>query len=550
MGNGVRLLPGVFPVINMMESDLHHFQCSIFTRARFHVFRYNRSMANKKRFWWGILLGFGALIALYAVTRLLNLTKLPIFTDEAIYIRWSQIGMRDPNWRFISLTDGKQPMFTWVMMVLLKVLKGVDPLFVGRLTSVVAGIGTLIGVCVLSWELFRDRRVSWFTGVLYVIIPFTLWYDRMAIYDSMVSLFSVWSLYLAVLLVRKVRLDIALLLGMVLGCGMLNKSSGFLSLYAMPLTLILFDWRKEHRFNRLARWAGLVIVSAVLSQVFYSVLRLSPFFHIVSQKDNVFIFSPREWLNQPFRFFAGNLKGMFDWLRNYLTLPVFVVTLVPLFTRWGKARERWLLYVWWAMPFAALANFAKILYPRFTLFMTIPLLLVAAESFMELWDMIKRPLVRLALVVLLLSPAAMTSYMIVTNPIAAPIPLSDQYQYMNDWPAGGGVPEVVSYLREQVRHEKINVYTEGTFGLMPYSIEIYLVDNPNIKIKGIWPLPNVIPDSIQEEALSRPTYLILNESQVAPAGWPLALIGEYQKGNRTDRKLRFYRVTAPRVQAL
>jgi hypothetical protein len=121
---------------------------------------------------------------------------------------------------------------------------------------------------------------------------------------------------------------------------------------------------------------------------------------------------------------------------------------------------------------------------------------------------------------------------------------------MDDWPAGGGVPEVVAYLKELVQHEKINVYTEGTFGLMPYAIEIYLVDNPNIKIKGIWPLPDVIPDTIKNEAIEKPTYLILNATQVAPTGWPLTLIGEYQKGSRVDRKLRFYRVSVPLAHAI
>lgn len=497
-----------------------------------------------------IALGFGALLAAYVATRMLNLTRLPIFTDEAIYIRWSQIGSRDPNWRFISLTDGKQPMFTWVMMILLRVFKGFDPLFVGRLTSVFAGLGTMIGLWVLSWELFRDKRVSWFAGLLYLIVPFTLWYDRMAIYDSMVSMFAVWSLYLTVLLVRRLRLDIALILGMALGMGILNKSSGFLSLYLLPVSLLLFDWGGPGRWKRLMRWVGLVVISLVLSQVFYSVLRLSPFFHIVGQKDNVFVFSPREWLNQPFRFFAGNLKGMFDWLRTYLTLPVFIVAILPLFTRWPNQKLRWFLYMWWLLPFAALANFAKILYPRFILFMMIPLLLVAAESAIEVWDRVKRPLVRIVFVGLLLVPSLRISYTIVTNPIEASIPLSDRYQYMDDWPAGGGVPEVVAYLQEAVRHEKINVYTEGTFGLMPYAIEIYLVDNPNMKLKGIWPLPQVIPDAIKAEALVRPTYLILNETQIAPVGWPLTLIGEYQKGRRIDRKLRFYRVSVPLAQAL
>lgn len=523
-----------------------------YTRAKqfFTIFWYNDDMSRKYLGWLWTGLGGLLLTLLYAVTRLTNLTKLPIFTDEAIYIRWSQIGAQDPNWRFISLTDGKQPMFTWVMMILLKALKFADPLFVGRSVSVLSGFGTLIGVWVLTLELFRSRRTAWFAAFLYVLYPFTLWYDRMALYDSMVAMFSVWGLYLAVLMVRRLKLDIAMILGLVVGAGMLNKSSGFLTLYFLPVTLLLFDWSHPKRWMRLMRWVGLAVVAAVLSQIVYSVLRLSPFFHIVSEKNNVFLFTTREWLNQPFRFLQGNLRGMSDWVRHYMTLPLFAVAVAPVFTRWKYVRERWLLYFWFVLPFVALANFAKILYPRFILFMTVPLLVVAADSFLRLWDGMKKPVLKVALALLVAVPVLWISYPIVANPIAAPIPASDRYQYMDDWPAGGGVPEVVSYLTEQARQGNISVYTEGTFGLMPYSIEIYLVDNPGVHIKGIWPLPKVMPDEIKRDALTKPTYFILNETQVAPRGWPLTLIGEYQKGRRTDRKLRFYRVTVPLAVAI
>lgn len=47
------------------------------------------------------------LVAAYFFSRLVNLTLLPIFTDEAIYIHWTQIAEGDAAWRFISLVDGK-----------------------------------------------------------------------------------------------------------------------------------------------------------------------------------------------------------------------------------------------------------------------------------------------------------------------------------------------------------------------------------------------------------------------------------------------------------
>lgn len=493
--------------------------------------------------WLLFVTSLGLLIAVYAVTRLANLTSLPIFTDEAIYIRWSQIGMQDAAWRYISLTDGKQPMFTWVMMALLRVFHSLDPLFIGRLTSVIAGFGTLVGVWFLSGELFRNRSVAWIASVLYVIIPFTVWYDRMALYDSMVSTFSVWSLYLGVLLAKNPRLDTALLLGMVLAAGMLNKSSGFLSLYFLPVTLLVFDWKNPKRF---IRWVGFIVVVSILSQIFYSILRLSPYFHIVGQKNNVFVFSMSEWFNQPFRFFAGNLRGMFDWLRQYMTLPLFIAAFVSFFTRWPHIRERLLLLLWWLLPFVGLANFGKVLYPRFILFMTIPLIVLTAYTLC----MMERTRWRFVGMLLML-PALYISFGIVMNPVMAKIPFADRGQFIDDWPAGGGVKEVITYLQSQATIQPIRVYTEGTFGLLPYALEIYLNDNPHVKISGIWPLPLTYPDEIARSATVTPTYFVLNMTQKIPAEWPLTLIGEYKKGNSLqDKKLRMFRVNTSQAVSL
>ena len=39
----------------------------------------------------------------------------------------------------------------------------------------------------------------------------------------------------------------------------------------------------------------------------------------------------------------------------------------------------------------------------------------------------------------------------------------------------------VAFLKEKAKNEKIYVATEGTFGLMPYALELYLHDNPNVR---------------------------------------------------------------------
>src|SRR4030042_821895 len=79
-----------------------------------------------------ILLACGILL-LYFILRLINLTILPIFADEAIYIRWSQVMRAEATLRFLPLSDGKQPLFMWLTIPFLKIFS--DSLFAGRFLS-------------------------------------------------------------------------------------------------------------------------------------------------------------------------------------------------------------------------------------------------------------------------------------------------------------------------------------------------------------------------------------------------------------------------------
>src|SRR3990170_8374691 len=98
---------------------------------------------------WKTTIIFGVLIVILALgLRVYNLNSLPVFGDEAIYIRWAQVMRADPSLRFLPLSDGKQPLFMWSIIPLFKIFS--DPLFAGRFLSVVSGLATLGGVFVLS----------------------------------------------------------------------------------------------------------------------------------------------------------------------------------------------------------------------------------------------------------------------------------------------------------------------------------------------------------------------------------------------------------------
>ncbi len=133
-----------------------------------------------------ILLLF-VLSALYFILRLPNLTLQPIFVDEAIYIRWAQIMKAEPTMRFLSLADGKTPLFMWLMIPFFKVFN--DPLMAGRFLSVLSGYFTFLGVVFLGWKFF-DKKTALWTALLIAITPFVVFFDRMSLVDSMLSAFS------------------------------------------------------------------------------------------------------------------------------------------------------------------------------------------------------------------------------------------------------------------------------------------------------------------------------------------------------------------------
>lgn len=483
---------------------------------------------------------------IYFATRLYNIQSLPIFTDEAIYVRWSQIARYDASWRFISLTDGKQPSFVWAAMIIMRFVQ--DPLLAGRLVSVVSGFATLIGVYLLAFEVFRSRRIGFAAALIFVFYPFALVYDRMALYESLVAGFCVWSLYLYIRLVRHLRVDTALILGMVLGGGVLTKSSGFLSIYLSPLIVLLLNLRQEQKVKKLIRLALLLFLSAGLAYGYYSMLRLSPFFHIIDDKNSVFVYPFNEWINHPFRFVLGNLSGMIDWLINYMSYPVLGLVAVSFIVNRGKYwREKILLFLWFALPFLALSIFAKLLYPRFIYFMTMPLIILASYSLYNFYERFKNVLSRIILLLLFLGLFLRADYYILNDFSHAPIPMLDLEQYINGWPAGGGIQEVISFLSKESQKKKIYVLSTGTFGSLPtYAVEIYLGDNKNIEKRGIYPVPPVIPDDIILKSKTMPTFVFTSNQMEFDASvrtWPVKEVISYRKGIG-DSYSRLYRVEA------
>jgi len=489
------------------------------------------------------LLIWFVLISTYLMTRLINLKIIPIFTDEAIYSYWAQVALHDPANRFISLEDGKQPLFIWIAAIFQKFIS--DPLIASRLVSVVAGGGSLIGIYLLTKMLF-DKKTAIVAAILYIVLPFTLLYDRMALFDSLLTMLGIWAIYFSVKMAKDPRLETALLAGCATGLALITKSSAVFFLYLLPFSLIVFNFKRKNFKFKLFKWVIFSVVFFLLSQIIYNSLRLSPLFYMVERKNTEFIRSVSEIINNPLIQLPGNLHALVSWLVQYNGLPLTIITIFAM--AWGLIRRKLpiiLLSVYVMVPFLAESIFNKVLYPRFMLFYFPYILIIIAYTVVHLFQW-KNYLKYLWIVfVIMLVFPVINSYRLLTNPAGANIADSDLGQYLNDWPAGYGIEEIVPILKQETKSQPVYVGTEGTFGLLPYSLLIYFYGEKNIEIHGFWPVRD-IPQQVLEAAKVKKTFFIFNENQSLPndPGNPyLKLIGKYQKG-RGNSFMRFYEVTS------
>jgi 4-amino-4-deoxy-L-arabinose transferase-like glycosyltransferase len=457
-----------------------------------------------------IILG---MMAAYLLTRLFNLTILPIFTDEAIYLHWSKIMANDAALRFLPLVDGKPPLFMWLVMAALKVFKGGDILWVGRLVAVIGGMLGILGTWFAARQLFADKKIAVLACLFYLLVPFTFFYDRLALADSWLTAFGIWSLGLGVLLVKTGRLDAALILGAVIGLGRLTKSPAIFFLLLLPFLVLI-------RKVSLSKLIFYFILIFGISETMFSFLRLFPLFNMIAQKNAEFTLTLAEFLKHPFALTMGNLKSLWWWQFQYLT-PLAALSAAAGF--FAGLKKNWrvtlILACGFLFPVLAMASFNKIIYPRYLLPFTPVLLILAAYALSFK--------VKLSFLVFIFP--ALVIFKLLTDPVNAPIPQADRDQYLDGWAAGNGVVQIRDYLAG-----KSGVLaTEGTFGLMPYALDIYQEKYPQLEIRSYWPLPEKLPADTD--------YLIVYQRPDYPAGYKLEELFRFRQGYSNDY-LRLYKV--------
>lgn len=470
-----------------------------------------------------------ALLVAYFTTRLINLDKFPIFTDEGIYIHWAKIAWKDAGMRFISLTDGKQPLHTWGMIPFLKLFSN-NLLLGGRMFSTVSGAVALTGMFSLAWYLL-GKRAAFIAAFFYIFTPMFLFYDRMALADSVVNAGFIWVLFGSILLVRTLRLDVALLFGLAGGFALLSKSSSqlFLGLSALAPVLTLHLKKKQYLRPALNYYV-LYGLGVTIAFVIYNVQRLSPYLHYVALKNNTFVMSLEEFKNAPFSVIGGNsfiLPFYVASEMNYVLSVMGIVGLVCLYFK--DKRLAFYLTLWVLIPYIGIAFMAKVVFPRYLIFFASILTLTATYLVISF----KKQLYSKSLIALFIISILYFDYTVLFAPAKIPFPEVDRGQYIESFNAGWGITDIVAFSRQKATEKPVILIGEGNFGVVSDMLQSSLSLTDNITVRGYWPLTKADLEANQSELEKSYVYIVFSHRSQFPTDWPMTRIKEYTKpGNK------------------
>lgn len=385
----------------------------------------------------------------FLVTRLWNLTLLPVFTDEANYIDWGWRELNFPHHLFYSLYDGKQPFLMWLFGWSQKLFS--DPLFAGRFVSVLTGLLTLWGMCTLSKYLF-DKRTAINASILYLSIPLFLLFDRQALMESSLAAVGIWSLYFLYKYLDLNKLRYLITLGIILGLGFFIKSSALLFIVTTGIVLIA---KKK--------------VDAIIPLLILATCMASVCFPLLMQ--------PQFWatLSTNSRYSAGLLG---PWWKNFTAITDIMfwqlTPLVYLALIWAVFKQKkYLVLLWGFMPLIFSGLTATYIVSRYVVPFLPPLLILVARL----------PRKYLAIVII---PAIILSAIQIFNPIQYFYTLKkvSQYSYIEAYVLGDASGYMTNVAVDRIK--EISAGKPMALGLALFSgnpevgLLIYLRNSQNI----------------------------------------------------------------------
>ena len=387
-----------------------------------------------------------SLLAAFAASRLVGLTRLPAFVDENLHMSWAmyiaqgeRLGQPWSHGRAVQVFANAL-VVPWV---------GENALWASRCLTVAFGALTLLAIHALARRLY-DEATALVAGALYVLCPMTLFYDRLVMADPVMSTFVALSLLASARAAQSGRVRDGLLAGPPAALAVLSKASGVLLLF-VPVAAWLALSRPLRR--------GLPALGAALAAT--AGLVAWPLWRFLEASRSMAERNVGGGAAGSLDRIARNLGLAAEWFPGWWTLPLVLLALGGALGALVR-RDRPGLYLAAAglLPLAFLVVTATFWYPRYILYAAVPGVILAARALAGARGLGRLPPRRsggrpasrapgrghaLALV-----PAVKADFWLWTDPSRAPMPGLERLQFVDGWPSGYGVGETVQFVRDEL----------------------------------------------------------------------------------------------------
>lgn len=408
----------------------------------------------------------GIVLAVYFATRIGSLGTLPIFLDEAVHLQWAERLWEEGR---ILRPVGSGRLLAVATYGL--ALPFEDRLWAARLIAVMAGALTLVFTMLLSRRLF-GTRAGLIAGVLYVLSPFALVYDRLALSDGFLAAALAGVMFAARVLIedpRRIRPWVGLVAASTL--AIVSKVAALLFLPAVPMAALTLakDRRSSLAACALAMAATLVCASPML----WTFAANSG--EIVSQH----LADP----DVPGSTLLATLRDMSGWIRSYFGIPVLLAGAAS-FARLRDARAFWLGGSF-VLPLVLFALLSEPWSARYILPALPPLLILIAGGIEAVCARLNtgQSVAAFLLALAISLQGLLFDIQLFKDPSSAPFPADDRLQLVTGWPAGYGVREAALRLEKESEAGPALVFVDtGGTRTLSTSLAVLLARHPRLTL--------------------------------------------------------------------
>jgi hypothetical protein len=409
----------------------------------------------------GILGGF------YFLTRFLSLDALPVFLDEAVHIQWAE--------RLYGEGRILRPVGSGRLLAVAAyglALPFDDRLWAARCVAAIAGAVSLLLTALLAHRLFGPRA-AFLAGSLYIVSPFALVYDRLALSDGFLSLSIVGLMLAAWILIHepagaKARAAVAILVVL----AVCSKVSALLFLPAVPAVLLTLEGDRRRAFRPFFEALATGLLGALPMLWFFAANSAE----ISAQH----IVDPRG---------AGSVLlstalDMREWAQCYFSVPVLAVAAASaILLRDGRA-------IWLVgsvvVPFVLFALFSQPWSARYVL-PTLPSLVILVAGGIDAVAARFKPsrggLAAFLLFALISIPGLGFDRALLFDPARAPFPADDRLQLVTGWPSGYGIRELSARLTREAEPGPLTAFVDtGGTRTLPTSLAVLVGRHPSVRL--------------------------------------------------------------------